>query len=103
MHRNRPAARERVGRQRKEMRAFLFPEFPNSVNLPPQASPRFGKASLPQETVQLFEGVYLRHGDQEVAAGVSHQVLHQSLLMGLAGVAEAALEEIVAPEGDEGL
>ena len=85
------------------MRAVLLPEFPNAVSLPPQASPRFGKTSLPQEAVQLFEGVYLRHRDQEVAAGVSHQVLHQSLLMGLAGVAEAALEQIVAPEGDEGL
>src|SRR5208337_1038063 len=52
---------------------------------------------------ELLKGVYLRYRHQIIAAGIAHKIFNQSLRVSLPGIAEAALEEVVATKGDEGL
>jgi hypothetical protein len=97
------AAGKMTGWQRKQMRAFLLPQLAYGLGLPAQASPGFRQTPLPQKVVELLKGLHLRHRNQEVTAGVTYEVFHQPLFMGLLWIAEAALKEIVAPESNEGL
>jgi hypothetical protein len=84
------------------MRSLLIPQLAYCLCLTAQPPPGFRQAPLPQSVVELLKGVYFRHGYQEVAAGVTHQVFHQPLFMSFPRVAETALKEVVAPESNEG-
>jgi len=97
------AAGEGMCRERQQIRSFTLPHLPDGLSLPTKSSPGFRQAPPSQQIVELLEGVHLRHRDHVVAAGVPYQVFHQSLLVGLPRITEAALEEIVAPESNKGL
>jgi len=89
-------------RQGKQVRSLLIPQLAYCLCLTAQPSPDFRQAPSPQKVVEFLKGVHLRHGYQEVAAGVTHQVFYQTLFMSFPRIAETALKEIVAPESDEG-
>ena len=52
--------------------------------------------------VQLGKRRHLRHGRHEIAAGIPHVALHPAFLVRLTDIAVVAVEQVVAPEGDEG-
>ncbi len=68
-----------------------------------QASPGLRQTSLPEQFVELLEGVYHRHRDHIVTAGITDQVFYQALSVCFPGIAKPAVKEVVAPEGNASL
>jgi hypothetical protein len=101
LHWMQTAARKRPGWQWKQLVLLQSQSLANSRLHTPKSPWTFSLAFLPQIAVQVIPGSFLWDGHQEVTTTVAHQSLHQTFLMRLTWRAEATLEQMVTPKGDE--
>jgi hypothetical protein len=97
----RDAAGKVVRRQRAQVWHFLLPCGDDGLRFARHRAGVIFPALCQEQRVEVVIGLDRRDGHEKIAAAEPNGVLHLPFLMRLAHVAEDAVEEIVAAEGEE--